>query len=79
MFLCCYCQQGGILAKSIGVIAPYRAQVLLLKKNISSIHLDIEVNTVDQYQGRDKEVIVYSCTKNTIAKVINKQNNYILY
>jgi hypothetical protein len=24
---------------------------------------DVEVNTVDQYQGRDKEVIIFSCTR----------------
>lgn len=24
---------------------------------------DLEINTVDQYQGRDKEAILYSCTK----------------
>jgi superfamily I DNA and/or RNA helicase len=34
------------------------------------MHSEIEVNTVDQYQGRDKEVIIYSCTKNTVAKVM---------
>jgi len=34
------------------------------------MYSDIEVSTVDQYQGRDKEVIIYSCTKNIIAKVI---------
>lgn len=42
----------------------------LLKSDMSCVHSDIEVNTVDQYQGRDKEVIIYSCTKNAIAKVI---------
>ena len=30
---------------------------------------DIEINTVDQYQGRDKEVIIYSCTKHSNEKV----------
>jgi DNA replication ATP-dependent helicase Dna2 len=24
---------------------------------------ELEINTVDQYQGRDKEAIIYSCTK----------------
>lgn len=42
----------------------------LLKDDLSSVHSDIEVNTVDQYQGRDKEVIIYSCTKNTVTEVI---------
>lgn len=42
----------------------------LLKSEIISIHPDIEVNTVDQYQGRDKEIIIYSCTKNSVVKVV---------
>ncbi|XP_026813718.1 DNA replication ATP-dependent helicase/nuclease DNA2 [Rhopalosiphum maidis] len=67
--------QGGLLAKSIGVIAPYRAQVALLKNEMGSMHSEIEVNTVDQYQGRDKEVIIYSCTKNTIAKDVGILND----
>lgn len=63
----------------IGVVAPYRAQVELLKKLIlqyhefyqssvkeTSNHLgfsSVEVNTVDQYQGRDKDIILYSCSR----------------
>lgn len=43
----------------------------LLKSDLSCIDSSIEVNTVDQYQGRDKEVIIYSCTKNTVSEVIN--------
>lgn len=41
----------------------------LLKNELLNIHKDVEVNTVDQYQGRDKEVIIYSCTKNSDVKV----------
>ncbi|KAM7349612.1 DNA replication helicase/nuclease 2 isoform 1-T2 [Cochliomyia hominivorax] len=59
----------------IGIVAPYRAQVELLKKlalqhhdyyQASSEKLDfsaVEVNTVDQYQGRDKDIIIYSCSR----------------
>lgn len=43
----------------------------LLKNDIFSIDSNIEVNTVDQYQGRDKEVIIYSCTKTIFSKVPN--------
>jgi hypothetical protein len=46
------------------VIAPFRAQVALLRKMVANnIDEDVEVNTVDQYQGRDKDVIIFSCTK----------------
>ena len=49
--------------QNVGIIAPYRAHVSLLR---SMVDKDIEVNTVDQYQGRDKDIIIYSCTKSLI-------------
>lgn len=50
------------------MIAPFRAQVALLRKLVaSSTGKDVEVNTVDQYQGRDKDVIIFSCTKTDSA------------
>ncbi|XP_045771090.1 DNA replication ATP-dependent helicase/nuclease DNA2 isoform X2 [Maniola jurtina] len=54
-------KQGGVLPSDIGVIAPYRDQVSLLRRALSE--KDVEVSTVDQFQGRDKSVIIYSCTK----------------
>ncbi|KAL7288860.1 hypothetical protein TKK_0016832 [Trichogramma kaykai] len=53
-------QDLGIHNKDIGVIAPYRAQVRFLRSLLLN---SIEVNTVDQFQGRDKSVIIYGCTK----------------
>lgn len=53
----------GYDASRIGVIAPYRAQVELLRKLGESSLAGVEFNTVDQYQGRDKNLIIYSCTK----------------
>jgi len=52
--------KAGVHARNIGIIAPYNVQINLLKKIINK---EVEVNTVDQYQGRDKDVILYSCTK----------------
>ncbi|XP_076067685.1 DNA replication ATP-dependent helicase/nuclease DNA2-like [Oratosquilla oratoria] len=52
----------GMKQDNIGVIAPYRAQVKLLRE-VTQDWKDVEVNTVDQYQGRDKEVILYSCVR----------------
>ncbi|XP_038216525.1 DNA replication ATP-dependent helicase/nuclease DNA2 [Zerene cesonia] len=53
--------EGGVKTSDIGVIAPYRDQVSLLHRSLTSFK--IEVSTVDQFQGRDKSVIIYSCTK----------------
>uniref|UniRef100_A0A336LBW7 CSON007841 protein n=2 Tax=Culicoides sonorensis TaxID=179676 RepID=A0A336LBW7_CULSO len=51
--------------QDIGVIATYRSQADCIKNIMKSCHQyrELEVNTVDQFQGRDKEVIIYSCTK----------------
>ena len=48
----------------IGVITPYRQQVKLLREGLRcGGHSDVEVNTVDQYQGRDKSVVIISFVK----------------
>lgn len=49
------------------MIATYRAQVSQLADLLD--RLNVDVSTVDQFQGRDKPVIIYSCTKSTEAKV----------
>ncbi|CAI2730115.1 unnamed protein product [Schistosoma spindalis] len=47
----------------IGVITPHRAQVYLLKNMMKENSFgSIEVNTVDQFQGRDKRLILLSLT-----------------
>lgn len=33
----------------------------------------IEVNTVDQFQGRDKDIIIYSCTKSCSSQSSSKE------
>ncbi|XP_030756955.1 DNA replication ATP-dependent helicase/nuclease DNA2 [Sitophilus oryzae] len=53
--------QGGVKAYQIGVIATYRAQVAQLSAILN--HTNVEINTVDQYQGKDKNVVFYSCSK----------------
>lgn len=53
----------------MGIIAPYASQVKLLTKTIRLLESEcqsqtpFEVNTVDQYQGRDKDIVIFSCTK----------------
>lgn len=66
-----------ITSKMIGVIAPYALQVDLLKKYIEKhFDRDIEVNTVDQYQGRDKEV---SKIRNFYTNSNYSVDNFIVY
>lgn len=64
IFICvCTCGlQAGVHAKDVGVIAPYRAQVQHLRRLASQQQplKGLEINTVDQYQGRDKAIILVS-------------------
>lgn len=52
--------RSGVPRENIGVMAPFTAQIQILKDGVAS---NVEVNTIDQFQGRDKECIVFSCTK----------------
>ena len=51
----------GVPENAIGVITPYAAQVRLLRKMITGEA--IEVDTVDGFQGREKEAIVISLVR----------------
>jgi senataxin len=52
---------------SVGVISPYSRQVHQLKDRLKSMPKEIgenvEVNTVDGFQGREKDVIIFSCVR----------------
>ncbi|XP_033104776.1 DNA replication ATP-dependent helicase/nuclease DNA2-like [Anneissia japonica] len=56
----------GCKGSGIGVVSPYRNQCLLIKSMLAGLAIDtskLEVNTIDKYQGRDKEVIIVSFVK----------------
>jgi DNA replication ATP-dependent helicase Dna2 len=51
----------GVPAARIGVIAPYRAQVAAIRQRLAARgETDVIVDTVDRFQGGEREVIVYS-------------------
>lgn len=52
----------------IGVIAPYRNQVDMLKKTLGS---GIEVDTVHGFQGREKQAIIMSTVDNEIGEFVD--------
>ena len=52
---------GGVRAERIGVIAPYRAQVAALRRKLATVGVsDVVVDTVDRFQGAEREVILFS-------------------
>jgi superfamily I DNA and/or RNA helicase len=56
----------GVAKEGIGVIAPYRAQRSRLGEALGE---GIEVVTVDAFQGREKDVIVFSATATEASSV----------
>lgn len=59
----------------IGIIATYKAQLNELKARFSSkfgesIFDEIEFNTTDAFQGREREIIIFSCVRASITKGI---------
>ena len=65
------------LAGKIAIITPYKAQVQNLKnafgpwlRNIGCNLHDVEINTVDAFQGREKDIVIFNCVRsNTISSV----------
>ena len=66
--------RNGLSNNHIGIIAPYQSQVQYLR-NLSKDHSNLEINTVDQYQGRDKDAILYTCTKSEPAETFQDRGN----
>lgn len=53
----------GVRPDQIAVITPYKAQVTKLKAEIGTKWMDIEIGTVDGFQGQEKEVIILSLVR----------------
>ncbi len=54
-------QDAGVSPFDIAVITPYAAQVRWLREHVDSD--EVEVDTVDGFQGREKEAVVFSCVR----------------
>ncbi|KAJ6363381.1 hypothetical protein OIU78_003537 [Salix suchowensis] len=64
--------QSGVQASDIGIITPYAAQVVLLRilKNNDDKLKDMEISTVDGFQGREKEAIIISMVRSNSKKEV---------
>jgi serine/threonine protein kinase/energy-coupling factor transporter ATP-binding protein EcfA2 len=56
------------IRKTVGIISPYRSQSDLLNQIIKAksedwTHLDIEIATVDAFQGSDKDIVVFDTVR----------------
>ncbi|KAK1335647.1 hypothetical protein QTO34_003440 [Cnephaeus nilssonii] len=50
----------GVAASDIAVITPYNLQVDLLRQSLAHRHPELEIKSVDGFQGREKEAVVLS-------------------
>ncbi|PKU67749.1 probable RNA helicase SDE3 [Dendrobium catenatum] len=56
-----------LIEGDIGVITPYRQQVLKIQKALSSLEIpDIKVGSVEQFQGQERKIIIISTVRSTI-------------
>lgn len=78
--------QSGIDPKEIGIVSPFRAQAsrirtLLKGDRFNSIHpkpsQEITVDTVDRFQGQEREIIIYTFTTSD-SDFINKIRDFLL-
>mmetsp|Transcript_34747 Transcript_34747/g.115144 ORF Transcript_34747/g.115144 Transcript_34747/m.115144 type:complete len:177 (-) Transcript_34747:72-602(-) len=56
----------GLRHGEIGVITPYNAQALLLQRSLCEE--EVEVKSVDGFQGREKELIVFSAVRSNAKR-----------
>ncbi|GCB68123.1 hypothetical protein scyTo_0000824 [Scyliorhinus torazame] len=55
--------EAGVSPKDVAVIAPYNLQVQLLRKELSNKYPELEIKSVDGFQGREKEAVVLSLVR----------------
>lgn len=55
--------QDGLTEDQIGIITPYGAQVKKILKSMGEKWQDVEVGSVDGFQGREKEAIILSLVR----------------
>ena len=64
-----YYLEAGVKSDQIGIITPYSKQREGLTANLQATYPDLEIKSVDGFQGREKEAIIWSLVRS------NEQGN----
>jgi superfamily I DNA and/or RNA helicase len=60
----------------IGIITPFREQARFIRDRIKNITKNIEVSTVDSFQGREKDVVIFSVTSTSRMNFVSDINRF---
>lgn len=65
----------GIKSENIAIISPYSAQVALIRElmssnNIKSAGNGVEINSIDAFQGREKDAVIISMVRSNPDGVV---------
>ncbi|NXT00568.1 SMBP2 protein, partial [Jacana jacana] len=55
--------EAGVKAQDIAVIAPYNLQVDMLREDLCHRYPELEIKSVDGFQGREKEAVILSLVR----------------
>ncbi|NXN25212.1 SMBP2 protein, partial [Nycticryphes semicollaris] len=55
--------EAGVKARDIAVIAPYNLQVDMLREDLCHRYPELEIKSVDGFQGREKEAVILSLVR----------------
>lgn len=58
---------------TLGIITPYRSQIALIRKELQTLNIpelcEISVDTVERYQGSERDVVIYSFCVNHLYQL----------